>query len=183
MGGVVIEASIEGYQCNILRWCGRELKVWFFFYLNMSRCSIKPGCRQSTVTYKISDHSPLTLQEKPVFRFRLTAPFLGTAGNHIISNCLGKNLLKPLHVWSNDYLKTGLVCIGRLIYSTVVVNLRSVSPLPEYLRLRSVKQPRVLQPPTPPWTVYLSSVGLSPSPLIFSLEFPNSTSYHWFPFW
>lgn len=121
--------------------------------------------------------------EKPVFRFRLTAPFLGTAGNHIISNCLGKNLLKPLHVWSNDYLKTGLVCVGRLIDSTVVVNLRSVSPLPEYLRLRSVKQPRVLQPPTPPWTVYLSSVGLSPSPLIISLEFPNSTSYHWFPFW
>lgn len=156
---------------------------FFLFYLNMSRCSIKPGCRQSTVTYKISHHSPLTLQGKPVFRFRLTAPFLGTAGNHIISNCLGKNLLKPLHVWSNDYLKTGFVCIGRHIDSTVVVNLRSVSPLPEYLRLRSVKQPRVLQPPTPPWTVYLSSVGLSPSPLIISLEFPNSTSYHWFPFW
>ena len=145
----------------------------------------KPSCWQSTVSYKISHLSPLTLQEKPVFRFRLTAPFLGTAGNHIISNCLGKNLLKPLHVWSNDYLKTGLVCIGRLIDSTVVVNLRSVSPLPEYLRLRSVKQPRVLQPPhsSLDCILVLRRVISFPPPLIISLEFPNSTSYHWFPFW
>ncbi|KAJ7382709.1 hypothetical protein OS493_033272 [Desmophyllum pertusum] len=26
MGGVVIQASIEGYECDILRWCGHELK-------------------------------------------------------------------------------------------------------------------------------------------------------------
>ena len=27
MGGVVIQASVEGYDCDILRLCGQELKV------------------------------------------------------------------------------------------------------------------------------------------------------------
>jgi len=27
MGGVIIQASIEQYQCDIFRWCGLELEV------------------------------------------------------------------------------------------------------------------------------------------------------------
>lgn len=27
MGGVVIQASVGGYECDTLRWCGQELKV------------------------------------------------------------------------------------------------------------------------------------------------------------
>ena len=30
MGAVVIRASIEGYECDILRWCGLELEVRMF---------------------------------------------------------------------------------------------------------------------------------------------------------